>query len=175
MTTKKRRDEILKLLAMDTKPVSANTLADRFGVSRQIIVGDIALLRAAGQDITATQSGYVLSQQSQEDALDADTYILSCRHDKVQLEQELYTVVDNGGVFLNVSVDHPLYGTITQNLNIGNRYEADEFIQKVAVTGGSLLSSLTEGAHLHTIRCPSPEAYRRILSGLREKSILFIK
>ena len=172
MNVKQRREELLRLLQMDIKPMSASNIADKFGVSRQIIVGDVALLRASGHDIIATQSGYVLNKKEGE-AGDADTYILACSHDKVALEAELYTIVDNGGTVVNVSVDHPLYGAITQELDIRSRFDVDSFLNKVAVTGASLLSSLTAGAHLHTIRCADPEAYRRILAGLREKGILY--
>lgn len=173
---KQRRDEILKLLQLDIKPMSANKIAERFEVSRQIIVGDIALLRAAGNDILATQSGYILNKgdDGAEDT-DSDSYILACRHDKGLLEAELYTIVDNGGTVVNVTVDHPMFGSITQELNIHSRYDADAFLSKVAVTGATLLSSLTDGAHLHTIRCANPDAYRRILSSLRELGILYTK
>ncbi len=175
MDAAQRRKELLKLLNMDMKPMSANNIAERFGVSRQIIVGDVALLRAAGHDIIATQRGYVLNRQNEEDADAADSYIIACRHDKGLLEAELYTIVDNGGVVRNVSVDHPLYGTLTQELEIGSRFEADAFLNKVAVSGASLLCSLTDGAHLHTIRCANPEAYRRILTRLREQGILYTR
>ena len=175
MTAKQRREELLNLLRMDIKPMSANNIADRFGVSRQIIVGDIALLRAAGHEIIATQNGYFLQRREGEEAGDADTYVLACRHDKALLEVELYTIVDNGGIVVNVSVDHPLYGAITQPLDIRSRYDANAFLSKVAVSGGNLLCSLTDDAHLHTIRCASPEAYRRILAGLRERGILYTK
>ncbi|MDL2293743.1 transcription repressor NadR [Ruminococcaceae bacterium OttesenSCG-928-D13] len=176
METKQRREELLKLLQMDIKPMSANNIAERFGVSRQIIVGDIALLRAAGHDILATQSGYILNKSDQEDEdADKDSYILACRHDKGLLEAELYTIVDNGGILVNVSVDHPMFGSIVQPLDIRSRFDADAFLSKVAVTGASLLSSLADGAHLHTIRCANPDAYRRILSGLRELGILYTK
>jgi transcriptional regulator of NAD metabolism len=176
MSAKDRREQLLKLLRMDIKPMSANNIAERCGVSRQIIVGDIALLRAAGNDILATQSGYILNKPGGEGGLaDSDTYIIACRHDKGLLEAELYAIVDNGGTLVNVSVDHPMYGSITQPLDIHSRFDADTFLSKVAVTGASLLSALTGGAHLHTIRCANPEAYRRILSTLREKGILYTK
>ena len=55
-----RRKEILHTLANEEKPVSASKFASRFQVSRQIIVGDIALLRASGATIIATARGYVL-------------------------------------------------------------------------------------------------------------------
>ena len=174
MDASERRDEILKLLQMDIKPMSASNLADRFEVSRQIIVGDIALLRAAGADILATPRGYLLSKKEdgEEDSL-ADGYVIACRHDKTLLETELYAVIDNGGRFLNVSIEHPLYGNMVQELDIRSRYDADEFVRKVTMTGASLLCELTDDIHLHTIRCPDAEAYRRILVALKENGIVY--
>lgn len=173
MDTKTRRNEILQMLQNNDKPASASYISERFNVSRQIIVGDVALLRAEGHDIMATSSGYILNSKPAESAgVDADTYILACNHDKSSLEAELYIIVDNGASIVNVAVDHPLYGTVTQALDIKSRFDADAFIKKVALTGGTLLCSLTAGAHLHTIRCADPEAYRRILKLLREKGIV---
>ena len=173
MDAAQRRSEILKLLQMDIKPMSASNLAERFEVSRQIIVGDIALLRAAGADIMATPRGYLLNKKLDgvEDS-PVDGYVIACRHDKSQLDAELYTVIDNGGRFINVSIEHPLYGSITQDMDIRSRYDADQMLSKIAVTGAQLLCSLTEGVHLHTIRCPDAEAYRRILVTLKERGIL---
>ena len=42
-----RREQILKMLEESEQPISGSTLAHQLGVSRQIIVGDVALLRAA--------------------------------------------------------------------------------------------------------------------------------
>lgn len=175
MDAKERREQLLKLLKMDIKPMSATSLAEKFGVSRQIIVGDIALLRASGTDILATPRGYIMNRKENEGEDNTDSYVVVCRHDKVQLEDELYVIVDNGGVLLNVVVDHPLYGSINQPLDIKSRYDADNFIAKIAMTGASLLGSLTDGIHMHTIRCPDPESYRRILVGLKEKRLLYTK
>ncbi len=173
MGPKMRRAELLKLLQMDMKPMSAGNLAEHFEVSRQVIVGDISLLRAAGHDIVATQKGYLMENSGED--MEVDTYILSCKHDKGQLEAELYTIVDNGGVVVNVSVEHKLYGTITQDLNIRSRFDVDEFLNKVAINDVKLLSSLTDDEHMHTIRCSNPQAYRRILARLQELRILNIR
>ena len=170
-----RREEILQLLQLDIKPMSATNLADRFGVSRQIIVGDIALLRAGGVDIIATARGYILNKDEAAKEELKDSYVLACCHDKVQLEEELFIIADNGGVLVNVVVEHPLYGNITQELNIENRFDASNFVNKVTMTGGTLLSSLTGGVHLHTIRCKDPDSYRRILVALKQKNILYTK
>ena len=63
MDTKERREQILSLLAESAIPVSASKLAARFDVSRQIIVGDIGVLRAAGCEIEATARGYLLGAE----------------------------------------------------------------------------------------------------------------
>ena len=175
MEAKQRREELLQLLQMDIKPMSASNLAEHFSVSRQIIVGDIALLRASGADIIATPRGYLLNKKDGQEGDPTDAYVIACRHDKSMLETELYTILDNGGRFQSVSIDHPIYGSISQPLDIRSRYDADQFISKVAMTGADLLCSLTEDVHLHSIRCPDPEAYRRILVALKEKGILYTK
>lgn len=174
MKAEDRRAQLLNLLKMDMKPMSASKLAEHFGVSRQIIVGDVALLRASGIDVIATPRGYVLGKDSGEgEAGGADTYVLACRHDKVGLEDELYTLADNGAALLSISIDHPLYGTITQKLDLYSRYDVDAFLKKVMTSGASLLCSLTDGVHLHTVRCADPAAYRRILMRLKELGILY--
>lgn len=172
MNASQRRKEILELLHLDIKPMSASNLAERFGVSRQVIVGDIALLRASGTEITATARGYILDKANSDSNDLLDTYVLACRHDKVMLEDELHSIVDNGAQLLNITVEHPVYGNITQDLNIGSRFEAGKFVSSVAVTGSQLLCFLTGGVHFHTIRCKDPEAYRRILISLKDKGIL---
>ena len=63
MTGEKRREEIMKVLDASDKPVSATALAKMYGVSRQIIVGDIALLRAETNDIIATNKGYIINKR----------------------------------------------------------------------------------------------------------------
>ena len=57
MTAAQRRSAIYAQLTQASAPVSATTFAQRFSVSRQVIVGDIALLRAEGHSITATPRG----------------------------------------------------------------------------------------------------------------------
>ena len=63
LNAKERRQAILEQLKRAEKPVSATALARQYGVSRQIIVGDVALLRAGGEPISATPRGYVLDRE----------------------------------------------------------------------------------------------------------------
>ena len=51
MNAAQRRECILTRLSGAQNPVSASALAAELGVSRQIVVGDVALLRAGGAQI----------------------------------------------------------------------------------------------------------------------------
>ena len=62
MDARERRRAIIGVLERAKEPVSGSALAREVGVSRQIVVQDIALLRADGHDIVATNRGYVLQE-----------------------------------------------------------------------------------------------------------------
>ena len=162
MHAAQRRDALLELLRTSRGPVSATALARRFSVSRQIIVGDIALLRAGGADIASTPRGYVIP--AQEDT--GLTCTLVCRHTAADLERELNLMVDNGCTVLDVVVEHPLYGQLTGQLHLSSRYDVQEFIRSVSESRAKPLSDLTGGIHLHNLLCPSQEAYQRVRSAL---------
>ncbi|CAB1243369.1 putative transcription repressor NiaR [Ruminococcaceae bacterium BL-6] len=172
MNSAQRREKILELLKQNTQPVSAGSMAKHFHVSRQIIVGDVALLRAANAKIAATPRGYVMQTEPEDGE---NRYIIACRHTKEQLKDELYTVVDNGGTLVDVMVEHPLYGQISGQLHISSRFDADNFLDKMKKSRSSPLLSLTGGIHLHTVTCGSRENYDRIVRLLDEKGILLKK
>ena len=139
------------------------------GVSRQIVVGDVALLRAGGAEIEATPRGYQFHPTP-----GGYTGILACVHRTAdEMRTELYTVVDQGGVVVDVAVENPLYGELRGNLNLASRYDVDTFITQAANTPECLLSRMTGGVHLHTLRCPDEETFQRIEAALREKGILY--
>lgn len=164
-----RREKIMDTLTHADAPVSASTLAARLGVSRQIVVGDVALLRAGGAQIDATPRGYRLHT-----AAAGYTGIVACAHSTAeQMRQELYTVVDNGGVVVDVAVENALYGEIRGNLNIASRYDVDAFVRAAASSPESLLSRMTGGVHLHTLHCPDEETFRRIAASLETQGILY--
>ena len=126
MHAEERRETILKLLRQSAQPVSASTLAGQLSVSRQIIVGDIALLRAGGADILATPRGYCL----QNAAAAGLTRRVAVRHDEAGMEVELNTMVDNGCTVVDVIVEHPLYGQLTGPLQLSSRYDVAQFIAR---------------------------------------------
>ena len=170
---KTRRSQIMDILKKADRPVSASALAERFGVSRQSIVGDVALLRASGEQIAATARGYLLQDAGPETFRFIGT--VACRHTAEQLVDELYTIVDLGGTVIDVSIDHAVYGELTGRLGLSSRYDVDMFLQRVAEEKGAVpLSTLTGGFHLHRIGCRDAETFGRIRERLSEQGILYV-
>ena len=167
MDANKRREKIISVLNAAGKPVSASTLAAKCQVSRQIIVGDVALMRASGMDITATPRGYILNSKNEKPCIR-----IACRHDSAGMKDELYAIVDEGATVLDVMVEHPLYGQLTGSLHLSNRHDVDEFINKSAKAEAQPLSVLTEGIHLHTIEVPDDETLKRVKDNLAKLGIL---
>ena len=122
MTGSDRRQEILKNIKESDRPVSGSKLAKDYDVSRQVIVQDIALLRASGYDIISTNRGYVLEGQTCAER------VFKVRHTDEQLETELCTIVDLGGQVKNVMVNHKVYGHIEAELGITSRRKVKEFL-----------------------------------------------
>lgn len=150
-------------------PIAASSLASRFGVSRQVIVGDVALLRASGTDITATPRGYVMHQERGEGLLRT----VACIHDMGDMARELNIMVDNGCTVLDVVIEHAVYGQLTGELSLANRYEVSQFAERLEAEGAAPLSVLTGGIHIHNLLCPDEEAFNRTCSQLDEAGLLF--
>ncbi len=171
MDAAERREAIRETLEKADRPVSAGAFAKRLRVSRQAVVGDVALLRAAGAPISATPRGYVMegSRSRPGDTLRT----IACRHTASEIAEELYTIVDNGCGVLDVIVEHAVYGQLSGQLQIFSRLSADDFLRKLSKSRSLPLCELTGGVHLHTVSCPSEEAYRRMLAQLERKKILY--
>ena len=167
MNSEERRLLIMKRLQQSQESVSANCLAKEFCVTRQIIVADIALLRAAGYSILADNKGYVLHTVD-----DKNIKRIVVKHGKDEVLEELYAIVDNGGKILDVIVEHSVYGRISVELNVSSRYDADEFVKKIDSTKANPLSLLTEGVHIHTIAVVDEAAFARIKEQLNALNIL---
>lgn len=166
MNSRERREHILHTLEEAQSPVSATVLADRLSVSRQVIVGDIALLRAAGAPVTATPRGYVIHRPT-----GLTQQLVTC-HTGRDMALELYTLVDLGCVVEDVSVEHPIYGQLTGSLQLSCRADVDAFLAKVQDSSALPLSSLTEGIHSHRLRCPDRETLERAKAALRALHML---
>lgn len=167
MDAVQRRAALSDYLSQAAGPVSASVLAARFSVSRQIIVGDIALLRAGGLDIAATPRGYLLPRPTP-----GLTRQLACVHRPEDMGRELELMVDNGCTVLDVIVEHPVYGQLTGQLQISSRYDVQQFLARVQAHDAAPLSMLTGGIHLHTLRCPDEAAYDRAYAALKAAGLL---
>ena len=148
-------------------PLSATALAQKLSVSRQIIVGDVALLRAAGEGIIATPRGYVLERPRA-----GIVGTVACLHSSEGMERELTLMVDQGCTVENVIVEHPVYGQLTGPLELSSWHDVAEFMRKVGENAARPLSVLTDGIHLHTLRCPDRETFERTAAALEREGFL---
>ena len=130
-------------------------------------MGDIALLRAAGQEITATARGYVIPAQN------GLLRRIACIHSAEETRDELDAMVDCGCTVVDVIVEHPVYGQLTAPLHLSSRLDVDQFMKRM--DGAAPLSQLTGGVHLHTLHCPDAGSFERIKKELEEKGILYRK
>jgi transcriptional regulator of NAD metabolism len=164
----KRKAEILEALQQADKPISATRFAKEFGVSRQIVVGDVALLRAAGETIIATARGYLLERESEKLISK-----IAVQHGPEQTEEELRTIIEKGGEVIDVVVEHPLYGELVGGLHLMTQQDVDSFIKETSGLRATLLSELTGGIHLHTIAYETLDDLAEIKKALSEKGILY--
>ena len=67
MNTEERRVQILNILRKETEPVAARKLAEQFGVSRQVIVQDMAVIRVKAPEIISTTRGYMLQKTGRKE------------------------------------------------------------------------------------------------------------
>lgn len=165
-----RRKKILELLSTSSEPISGSALSKMLGVSRQIVVQDIALIKAGNRDVLATNKGYMLHSSE----LDVGAKRTLCvKHNRNQIADELNAIVDFGGHILDVVVDHDIYGQITVDLIINNRQDVIEFVDKINSNHSQPLKELTNGIHYHTITAPSEEVLDAIEAALDRRGFLF--
>ena len=161
-----RRDTIIKMLGEKGKPLSGTELAKELGVSRQVIVQDIALIRAAGYDVIATNRGYICSSPVRE------TRVFEVNHTDEQMQDELNTIVDFGGVVLDVIVRHEVYGELRAELNISSRNKVALFMEEIRQGKSRPLKNITSGEHFHTVSADSAQTLDLIEEELRKKDYL---
>jgi hypothetical protein len=168
----KRRHFLLSYLQQEKKPVTGTELADLAGVSRQVIVQDIALLKAKNEPIIATPQGYLYLSDVQEGMV---RQVIACQHSFEQTEQELTIMVEHGLKIIDVIVEHPIYGQLQGTLMIESRADVQEFIDKIQQNQAKLLSSLTEGVHLHTVAAKDKQRIEEACRALEREGILLNK
>lgn len=167
MTSKKRREEIIKLLINNNSTIKGTKLAELFSVTRQIIVKDIAILRAEGKNIIATPDGYILNKD-----INKVKTIIAVNHNSKETMEELEIVVKYGGMIEDVIIEHPLYGELRGNLMIKNLNDLNKFEKEYNNNNAKPLSNLTNGIHLHTIAADSTEDIEEIKRELKERGFL---
>jgi uncharacterized protein len=169
-----RRDMLLKLLKESEKPLTGSELAAKANVSRQIIVGDITLLKARNEPILATSQGYVYIKNDNP-ALTMYERTIACQHRPEQTQEELNLLVDHGVTVKDVKILHPVYGDLTASIQVSNRNEVKQFIERVKATKAPYLLELTDGVHIHTISALTEEALDDAEEAMRKANFLIEK
>jgi transcriptional regulator of NAD metabolism len=170
MTGEERRIKILQKLHETGTPLSGTALAKEFHVSRQIIVQDIALMRAENYGILSTNKGYLLRSEKTESLQPKRVFFVKHRTDQVL--EEFQTVIELGGKILDVAVEHEIYGQIRVDLLIETSADAVEFCEKLKNCRDNPLNVLTDHCHYHTVAAPSDKLLDLIEDELRSKNIL---
>lgn len=166
MKSDERRKSIVNLLLSENRPISGNELSETYGVSRQIIVKDISILKELGNDIMATNSGYVIRSSPMKER------VFKVFHTTEQTEDELKTIVDLGGTVADVFVWHKAYGKMGATLNISSRSKIDQFIESVRTGKSVELMHITGGYHYHTVRAENEEILNQIEAVLNERKYI---
>lgn len=169
-TGEHRRMQILQLLRDQGTPLSGTALAKALGVTRQVIVQDIALIRAENHNILSTNKGYLYRESSPQSAL--PKRVVHVRHATEQVLDEFLTVLELGGTVLDVAVEHEIYGQIRADLLIETPQDAQEFVERLAHCRDNPLKVLTDDCHYHTIAAPAEKLLDLIEAALREKGML---
>ena len=170
MTGEQRRTEIRQMLQQTQQPLTGTALARELHVSRQVIVQDIALMRAEHLPILSTNKGYLLRSDAAQASQPKRVFFV--RHTTEQVMEEFMTVIDLGGRILDVSVEHELYGPIRADLLIENALDAAEFIDRLAACRDNPLKVLTDDCHYHTVTAPSEKLLDLIEAELKARGFL---
>lgn len=169
MNSTDRRTAILNRLNINDEPIKGTDLAKEFNISRQVIVQDIALLRAQGEDIIATPQGYMIPISKSNKI----TKKIVCKHEGYKaIEEELQIMIDYGATIIDVIVEHPLYGEIRSMLNISNKRDLQEFIKNITERNAEPLARLTDGIHIHTLEIGDEKTFKDMAEELIKKGYL---
>ena len=166
MTGTERRKKIIEMMRNSSNPMSGTTLAEKTGVSRQVVVQDIALLRSEGNLISATTKGYILENTGK------NIRLFKVCHDNERTEEELNMIVDMGGIILDVVVNHKVYGKLSAPLKIKSRRDVQKFMERLNTGKSTPLLNITSGYHFHHVYAENDEILDEIEEMLREKDFL---
>ena len=166
MKVAERRKAIVNILLAANEPISGSELAKTFGISRQIIVQDITVLKGTGYEIFSTKQGYIMQKSPLSER------VFKVRHTTEQTEDELSCIVDLGGTVVDVFVWHKVYGKIEATLNIFSKLHIKQFLEGVRTGQSTELMRVTGGYHYHTVRADNEAVLDRIEAALTEKNYI---
>ena len=166
MKVAERRKAIVNLLLSSKEPISGSELSRQFGISRQIIVQDISVLKGTGCEILSTNQGYVIQKSPLCER------VFKVRHTTNETEDELSCIVNLGGTIVDVFVWHKVYGKIEANLNISTQLHIKQFLEGVRTGKSTELMHITSGYHYHTVRAESEAVLDRIEAALTERNYI---
>ncbi len=166
MKVAERRKEIVNLLLSAKEPISGGALAEKFDISRQIIVQDITVLKGTGYEILSTSQGYVMQKSPLSER------VFKVRHATSQTEDELSLIVELGGTVVDVFVWHKVYGKIEATLNIFSKLHIKQFLEGVRTGQSTELMHITGGYHYHTVRAENEAVLDRIEHALTERNYI---
>lgn len=152
--TRQRRTDLLQLLKEAHQALNGQFLAEQFHVTRQIIVQDIALLRADGEPIISTNRGYIYKESNEPTHFHQ---LFKLKHQADDIEAELLAIVDNGGRVQNIMIEDPVYGEIQTYLKLTCRRDVQHFLEQIAASKFRPLSELTDGVHYHLVEADSQQ------------------
>jgi|SRR5690625_3307297 len=167
---KERREAILDWLKRSDTPLTGGELAERAGVSRQVIVQDISLLKATQEPIMSTSKGYLFLKDTAGKEKFQRSIVV--KHQPDQTEEELNCIVDQGVTVLDVIVEHPLYGELKAPIMVSDRLDVQQFIENITAKNAPYLLELTDGVHLHTLESESKEKLNAAYNVLKEKNFI---
>ena len=166
MKAVERRKAIVNLLLSSNDAISGGKLSEEFGVSRQIIVQDITVLKGSGYDILSTHNGYIIQKSPLKER------VFKVHHTTQQTEDELNTIVNLGGTVVDVFVWHKVYGKMVAPLNIFSPMHVKQFIEGVRSGKSTELMNITGGYHYHTVRAESEEILDKIAIALEKRQYI---
>lgn len=168
MNSVERRKYIEEALIKRDSAQKGNELARELSVTRQVIVKDIAILRAEGKKIIATPDGYIVPNEQKYYI----KRVVALSHNGQQIQDELETIVKFGGIIEDVIIEHSIYGEIRGMLMIKTLFDVQNFVKKVKDNNAEPLSVLTGGVHLHTLVVENEDILDKILTELKKKGYL---
>lgn len=166
MTGEERKKQILEILKKSDAPVSGTALAQLLGVSRQVVVQDIAVLRAGNVEIISTNQGYIMNNSN------SAARVFKVVHTDEEVEEELNLFVDCGGFVKDVFVYHKVYGVLRAEMNLSSRLDVQSFVEDIKNGKSSLLKNVTSSFHYHTIIAENERVLDIIQERLTQRGFL---